>query len=97
MRKIMTAFSFAALALIGINAGSAQTNTQLADVRYEYPTNADESDVNLRDIADIRYEYPTNDDEDDVPLREIADVRYDFPADEIDGDSPELLVPGSLA
>ena len=36
MRKLMTAISFAALALIGINAGVAQTNVQTADTRDDH-------------------------------------------------------------
>jgi len=79
MHKLMTAISFAALALIGINAGVAQTNVQTADVKYDFPTNAQEDDVNLREMADVKYDFPTNDQEDDVNLRRIADVKYDFP------------------
>ena len=90
MRKLMTAISFAALALIGINAGVAQTNVQTADVKYDFPTNAQEDDVNLREMADVKYDFPTNAQEDDVNLRDVADIRYDFPADEIDGDDQVL-------
>ena len=77
MKKFIAAISFAALALIGINAGIAQTNVQIADVKYDFPTNAQEDDVNLRTIADLKYDFPTNDQEDDVNLRTIADTRYD--------------------
>ncbi len=62
MRKLLTAVSFAALALAGIGMGIAQTNVQVADIRYDYPSNADEDDVTqrfVRDIADIRYDYPS--------------------------------------
>ncbi len=78
MRKLMTAISFAALALIGINAGVAQNNVQTADVKYDFPTNAQEDDVNLRDIADIRYDFPADEiDSDDQVLKQFADVRTD--------------------
>ncbi len=91
MRKLMTAISFAALALIGINAGVAQTKVQTADVKYDFPTNAQEDDINLRDIADVRYDFPADEiDGDDPVLSQSADIRYDFPADEIDGDDPVL-------
>jgi hypothetical protein len=59
----LTAFSFAALALAAIGMGIAQPNVQVADVSYDYPTNADEGDVTQRfigDIADVRYDYPSN-------------------------------------
>ena len=56
MKKFIAAISFAALALIGINAGIAQTNVQIADVKYDFPTNDQEDDVNLRTIADTRYD-----------------------------------------
>ena len=61
MRKLLTAVSFAALAFAGIGMGIAQTNVQVADVSYDFPTNAQEEDVTqrfVRDIADIRYDYP---------------------------------------
>ncbi len=63
MRKLLTAVSFAALALGAIGIGVAQPNVQVADVRYDYPSNANEDDVTqrfVRDIADIRYDYPRN-------------------------------------
>ncbi len=95
MRKLMTAVSFAALALIGINAGNAKTDVQLADTRYEYPTNNGESDVNLRGIgqsADIRYDFPADElDSDNALPMENADIRYDFPADELDSDDQTLI------
>ena len=86
MRKLLTAFSFAAFALAAIGMGVAQTNVQVADVSYDYPTNAAEDEVTQRfigDIADVRYDFPSNADEDDVTQRfvgQIADVRYDFPS-----------------
>jgi hypothetical protein len=46
MRKLMTAFSFAVLALVGIGMGGC--GTKFADVKYEYPTNKQEDDVKLR-------------------------------------------------
>ncbi|MEE8213036.1 MAG: hypothetical protein V3R79_00445 [Alphaproteobacteria bacterium] len=43
MRKLMTAATPSeAVALIGINAGVAQTNVQTADIKYDFP--ADEID-----------------------------------------------------
>ena len=78
MRKFMTAISFAALALIGINAGVAQTNVQTADVKYDFPTNAQEDDVNLLSVADVKYDFPADEiDNDDWALKRFADARTD--------------------
>ena len=100
MRKLLTAVSFAALAFAGIGMGVAQTNVQVADIRYDYPTNAQEDDVTqrfVRDIADVRYDYPTNAQEDDVTQRFIgdtADARDDYPRPEHDGDNYHRPPPG---
>ena len=50
MRKLLIAVSFAALALagIGMSMGLAQTGLEVADLRYDFPTNAQENDVNIR-------------------------------------------------
>ncbi len=68
MRKLMTAISFAALALIGINAGVAQTNVQTADIKYDFPADEiDSDDWSLKQIADTRYgqrSAPTGGDDD---------------------------------
>ena len=100
MRKLLTAFSFAALALAAIGMGIAQPNVQVADVSYDYPSNADEDDVTQRfigDIADVRYDFPSNADEDDVNTRfigDIADVSYDYPSNEFDSDNYSRPPPG---
>ncbi len=57
MRKLMTAISFAALALIGINAGVAQTNVQTADIKYDFPADeidGDEWSLKQFETADTR-------------------------------------------
>ena len=103
MRKLLTAVSFAALALAGagLSLGIAQTNVQVADVKYDFPTNATEDDVTQRfvgDIADLRYDFPTNAEEDDVTQRfvgDIADIRYDYPRPEHDSDSYHRPAPGT--
>ena len=68
MRKLLTAVSFAALALAAIGMGIAQTNNvQVADVKYDYPSNASEDEVTQRfigDIADVRYDYPSGEGDD---------------------------------
>ena len=62
------------------------TVVQVADVSYDFPTNALENDVTqrfVRDTADISYDFPTNANEDDVNMRfvgDIADVSYDYPS-----------------
>ena len=100
MRKLLTAFSFAALALAAIGMGIAQPNVQVADVSYDYPSNANEDEVNMRfirDIADVRYDYPTNANEDDVNMRfirDIADISYDYPSSETDSDDYHRPPPG---
>ncbi len=93
MRKLLTAVSFAALALGAVTMGVAQTNNvQLAGVSTDFPTNIQEDDVTIRligDLAGIRYDFPTNAQEDDVTSRligDLADVRYDFPQPEGDSD-----------
>ena len=65
MRKILTAISFAALALagIGMGMGTAQTNVQVADVEYDFPTNAQEDDVRLRGPS--------------TSIKKVADTRDD--------------------
>ena len=101
MRKLLTAVSFAALAFAGIGMGIAQTNVQVADVSYDFPTNAQEDDVTqrfIRDTADIRYDFPTNANEDDVTMRsigDIADISYDYPRPEHDGDDDNFRFPVS--
>ena len=100
MRKLLTALSFAAVALAAIGMGIAQPNVQVADVSYDYPSNAEEDDVTQRfigDIADVRYDFPSNADEDDVTQRfvgQIADVRYDYPSNEFDSDEYHRPPPG---
>ena len=73
MYKLMTAVSFAALALLGINAGVAQanvahTNFQTAEIKYEFPADEiDSDDETLKEIADTRDEQrmaPTGNDDD---------------------------------
>ncbi len=46
MRKLMTALSFAVLALVGIGVGGCGTKS--ADVKYEYPTDKQEADGRRR-------------------------------------------------
>ena len=67
MRKTMTALSFAVLALagvgIGVGGGVAQTGTQVADVKLEFPSYENDRGNgtyihDIGDLADIRYEYP---------------------------------------
>ena len=100
MRKLLTAVSFAALALAGIGMGIAQPNVQVADVSYDFPTNALENDVTqrfVRDTADISYDFPTNANEDDVNMRfvgDIADVSYDYPSNEFATDESRRPPPG---
>ncbi len=87
MRKLMTAISFAALALIGTNAGVAQTNVQTADIKYDFPADEidnDEWSLKHFQTAEIKYDFPTNAQEDDVRFRfpstyikKVADTRYD--------------------
>jgi hypothetical protein len=78
MRKLMTAISFTVLALAGIGGGFSIAQTgihsaaQVADVKYDFPTNAQEDDVHIRDIAELKYDFPTNAQEDDVHIRNIA-------------------------
>ena len=99
MRKLLTAFSFAALAFAAIGMGIAQPNVQVADVSYDFPSNDLENDVTqrfVRDTADISYDFPTNANEDDVNLRfvgDIADVSYDYPRPEHDGDDNNFRFP----
>ncbi len=100
MRKLLTAFSFTALALAAIGMGIAQPNVQVADVSYDFPSNASEDDVTQRfigDIADVRYDFPSNADEDEVTQRfvgDIADVSYDYPSNEFDSDQYHRPPPG---
>jgi hypothetical protein len=104
MRKLLTAVSFAALALAGIGTGIGitQSGAQLAELKYDFPTNAQEDDVNIRDIAQVdinelndRYiESPEHDGDDSH--RQIAEIEYDFPRPEQDGDDGHnIRTPGS--
>ena len=105
MRKLIAALSFAVLALagIGMSMGIAQTAIQVADVKYDFPTNATEDDVHMRDIAEVdineindRYINSPEHDGDDFH-RQIADVTYDFPRSEDDGDDVHMRGPSSRA
>ena len=60
MRKLMTAVTpSVAVALVGINAGLAQTNVQTADLKYDYPVDGiDSDDWTLKQTADTRYNHP---------------------------------------
>ena len=65
MYKLMTALSFAALALVGINAGVAQTNVAQTNV----------AQTNLQ-AAEIKYDFPADEiDSDDQTLKQFADTR----------------------
>ncbi len=59
MRKLMSAaIPSEAVALIGINAGVAQTNVQTADVKYDFPVDEiDSDDWTLKQIANTRYDH----------------------------------------